>query len=135
VGGERAEQTRLLSLDDAGATFAAVCYEHGEYELCIDPIDGGYLDLATLYRGDWAFGCQLVDGALLALGTPPADMPARIFTPLVLSGSGGKLSKSLLRAAPDSPALAGQRPAGRPEALLPILYHHRVRNPHGTTTR
>ncbi len=120
---KRAEQTRLLTLDDAGATFGAVCYE-----LCIDPVDGGYLDLATLYRnvikeralvrepgvlyvmvkgGDWAFGCQLVDGALLALGTPPADMPARIFTPMVLSGSGGKLSKSLLRAAPDSPAHTG----------------------------
>jgi hypothetical protein len=57
--------------------------------------------------GDWAFGAQLVDGALLALGTPAADMPARIFTPMVLSGSGAKLSKSLLRAAPDSPAHAG----------------------------
>lgn len=125
---KRAEQTRLVNLDGDGATFAAVCYEHGEYELCIDPIDGGYLDLATLYRnvikeralvrepgvlyvmvkgGDWAFGCQLVDGALLALGTPAMDMPARIFTPMVLSGSGGKLSKSLLRAAPDSPAHTG----------------------------
>jgi len=103
----------------------AVTYFHS---LCIDPVDGGYLDLATLYRnvikerafvrepdvlyvmvkgGDWAFGAQLVDGALLALGTPAADMPARIFTPMVLSGSGAKLSKSLLRAAPDSPAHAG----------------------------
>jgi ASC-1-like (ASCH) protein len=57
--------------------------------------------------GDWAFGAQLVDGALLALGTPSDDMPARIFTPMVLSGSGAKLSKSLLRAAPDSTAHAG----------------------------
>ncbi|MDT5025295.1 MAG: hypothetical protein QOE61_1721 [Micromonosporaceae bacterium] len=125
---KRAEQTRLVRLDGDGAIFTAVCYEHGDYEICIDPIDGGYLDLATLYRnvikeralvretevlyvmvkgGDWAFGCQLVDGALLALGTPPAAMPARIFTPMVLSGSGGKLSKSLLRAAPDSPAHTG----------------------------
>jgi ASC-1-like (ASCH) protein len=57
--------------------------------------------------GDWSFGSQLVDGALLALGTPAADMPARVFTPMVLSGSGAKLSKSLLRAAPDSPAHTG----------------------------
>jgi hypothetical protein len=41
---KRAEQTRLLTLDDPGATFAAVCYEHGDYEQSIDPIDGGYLD-------------------------------------------------------------------------------------------
>jgi ASC-1-like (ASCH) protein len=125
---KRAEQTRLIRVDDDGAFFTAVCYEHGDYEMCIDPVNGGYLDLATLYRnvikeralvrerdalyvmvkgGDWAFGSQLVDGALLALGTPAADMPARIFTPMVLSGSGAKLSKSLLRAAPDSPAHAG----------------------------
>jgi ASC-1-like (ASCH) protein len=125
---KRAEQTRLVRVDEDGAIFTAVCYEHGDYEMCIDPVNGGYLDLATLYRnvikeralvrepdvlyvmvkgGDWAFGAQLVDGALLALGTPAADMPARIFTPMVLSGSGAKLSKSLLRAAPDSPAHAG----------------------------
>ncbi|MGH3404695.1 MAG: ASCH domain-containing protein [Streptosporangiaceae bacterium] len=129
---KRAEATRLIRVDDDGAIFTAVCYEHGDYEVCIDPVDGGYLDLATLYRnlikeralvreqgveqgvlyvmvkgGDWAFGAQLVDGALLALGTPAGEMPARIFTPMVLSGSGAKLSKSLLRAAPDSPAHAG----------------------------
>jgi ASC-1-like (ASCH) protein len=48
-----------------------------------------------------------VDGALLALGTPPRDMPARVFTPMVLSASGGKLSKSLLRDHPDDPAHTG----------------------------
>jgi hypothetical protein len=38
-----------------------------------------------------------------------ADMPARIFTPMVLSGSGAKLSKTLLRTAPDNPAQPGAR--------------------------
>jgi hypothetical protein len=33
-----------------GAVFTAVCYEHGDYEMYIDPTDGGYLDLPTLYR-------------------------------------------------------------------------------------
>ncbi|MBP2330736.1 ASC-1-like (ASCH) protein [Kibdelosporangium banguiense] len=47
--------------------------------------------------GDWAFGCQLVDGALGALNTPPAHMPIRVFTPQVLAPTGAKLSKSLLR--------------------------------------
>jgi ASC-1-like (ASCH) protein len=57
--------------------------------------------VGTLYvmmkGGDWAFGCQLVDGALGALLTPPLRMPARIFTPQVLAPTGAKLSKSLLR--------------------------------------
>jgi hypothetical protein len=47
--------------------------------------------------GDWAFGCQLVDGALGALATPAAQMPVRIFTPQVPAPTGAKLSKSLLR--------------------------------------
>lgn len=47
--------------------------------------------------GDWAFGCQLVDGALGALATPAMQMPMRIFTPQVLAPTGAKLSKSLLR--------------------------------------
>jgi ASC-1-like (ASCH) protein len=47
--------------------------------------------------GDWTFGCQLVDGALGALGTPPARMPSRIFTSQVLAPTGAKVSKSLLR--------------------------------------
>jgi ASC-1-like (ASCH) protein len=47
--------------------------------------------------GDWAFGCQLADGALGALNTPPSQMPIRIFTPQVLAPTGAKLSKSLLR--------------------------------------
>ena len=116
---KRAERTRLVRLDGDGAVFTAVCHDHGDYELCIDPVDGGYVDLATLYRnvvkersfardtttlhvmlkgGDWAFGCQLVDGALHTLGTPPTAMPVRVFTPQVLSATGGKLSKSLIRA-------------------------------------
>ncbi|WP_078656574.1 ASCH domain-containing protein [Kitasatospora aureofaciens] len=112
---KHAEQTRLVELDDSGALFTAVCLNHGHYEANIDPFGGGYLDLATLYRnvvkercyrpgrtlpvmvkgGDWTFGCQLVDGAHGAIGTP-AVPPLRIFTPLILAPDGGKLSKSLL---------------------------------------
>jgi ASC-1-like (ASCH) protein len=97
----------------------AVWLDHGPYGAHIDPEgDLPYLDLATLYRnlvkerafgrdgetlhvmtkgGDWVFGCQLVDGGLGALDTPPAHMPIRIFTPQVLAPTGAKLSKSLLR--------------------------------------
>ncbi|MGH3688326.1 MAG: hypothetical protein ACRDRU_00270 [Pseudonocardiaceae bacterium] len=116
---KRADRTKLVRLDEDGATFTAVCFDHGTYDTHIDPEnDQPYLDLATLYRnlvkerafgqdtgtlhvmmkgGDWAFGCQLVDGALGALATPAAQMPMRIFTPQVLAPTGAKLSKSLLR--------------------------------------
>jgi ASC-1-like (ASCH) protein len=116
---KRADRTRLRRLDEDGATFTAVCFDHGAYETHIDPEDDQpYVDLATLYRnlvkerslgrdmdtlhvmlkgGDWAFGCQLVDGALGALATPAPQMPIRVFTPQVLASTGAKLSKSLLR--------------------------------------
>jgi ASC-1-like (ASCH) protein len=116
---KRADRTKLARLDEDGATFTAVCFDHGDYATHIDPEDDQpYLDLATLYRnlvkeralgrdtatlhvmmkgGDWAFGCQLVDGALQTLATPAAQMPIRIFTPQVLAPTGAKLSKSLLR--------------------------------------
>ncbi|WP_246258101.1 ASCH domain-containing protein [Amycolatopsis anabasis] len=116
---KRADRTKLAHLDEDGATFTAVCLDHGDYEAHIDPEDDApYLDLATLYRnlvkervlgrdpdvlhvmikgGDWTFGCQLVDGALGALDTPPTHMPIRVFTPQVLAPTGAKLSKSLLR--------------------------------------
>lgn len=116
---KRADRTKLAHLDEDGATFTAVCLDHGPYQTHIDPADDlPYLDLATLYRnlvkdrtlgrqadtlhvmmkgGDWTFGCQLVDGALGALDTPASHMPIRIFTPQVLAPTGAKLSKSLLR--------------------------------------
>jgi ASC-1-like (ASCH) protein len=116
---KRGDRTKLVHLDEDGAVFTAVCLDHDRYQVHVDPEDDQpYLDLATLYRnlvkeralgrdtgtlhvmmkgGDWAFGCQLVDGALGALGTPAAQMPLRIFTPQVLAPTGAKLSKSLLR--------------------------------------
>ncbi|GAA1441640.1 ASCH domain-containing protein [Nocardiopsis tropica] len=115
---KRADRTKLVGLGEDGARFAAVCFDHGPYEVDVDPQTDTYLDLATLYRnlvkerllcrdtttlhvmlkgGDWTFGSQLVDGALGAIGTPGHQMPVRIFTPQVLAHTGAKLSKSLLR--------------------------------------
>ncbi len=128
---KRAERTRLVRLDGEGALYTAVCQNHGAYDTYIDPTDAAYLDLATLYRnvvkeraftrdtttlhvmlkgGDWAGGCQLVDGALEALGTPGRRMPVRVFTPQVLSDTGGKLSKSLIRAAGGLASVSGGEP-------------------------
>lgn len=113
---KRAERTRLAAAGSGGARFAAVCTDHGDYEVTVTPEHGGYLDLATLYRnlvkervaardavtlsvmvkgGDWAFGCQLVDEAFAQL--PGLTPPPRIFTPMVLTDTGAKLSKSLIR--------------------------------------
>lgn len=115
---KRADRTKLAHLDEDGARFTAVCLDHGPYEIDVDPENDAYIDLATLYRnlvkervfahdratlrvmlkgGDWAFGAQLVDGALGAMETPGTSMPLRIFTPQVLAPTGAKLSKSLLR--------------------------------------
>lgn len=48
---KRADRTKLVHLDEDGATFTAVCLDHGGYETHVDPEEGTpYLDLATLYR-------------------------------------------------------------------------------------
>lgn len=113
---KRAERTRLLRTGSGGADFAAVCTDHGDYEVAVTADTSAYLDLATLYRnlvkerlaardhvtlsvmvkgGDWAYGCQLVDEAFAQL--PGLAPPPRVFTPMVLTDTGAKLSKSLIR--------------------------------------
>jgi hypothetical protein len=100
------------------AIVQADCLNHGPYAVEITPDGGGYLDLATLYRnlvketilaadprtlqvmvkgGDWTFGSALVDGAMLALGLAERQLPARLFCPQVITDTGAKLSKSLIR--------------------------------------
>ncbi len=97
---------------------SAVCLHHGPYEAAITPTAGVYLDLATLYRnlvkelaltspqgtlhvmvkrGDWVFGPHLVDEALQAVGLTRTQLPARLFCPQVVTDTGAKLSKSLIR--------------------------------------
>jgi len=113
---KRAERTRLLRAGPGGADFTAVCTDHGDYKIAVTADTGAYLDLATLYRnlvkerlaardhvtlsvmvkgGDWAYGCQLVDEAFTQL--PGLAPPSRVFTPMVLTDTGAKLSKSLIR--------------------------------------
>ncbi len=113
-----AERTHVQDADADRAAIMAVCLHHGEYEVTIDPSGEGYLDLATLYRnlvkelavtserstlyvmvkgGDWVFGSYLVDGALQAVGLTPGQLPARLFCPQIVSDTGAKLSKSLIR--------------------------------------
>lgn len=113
-----AQRTHVQDSDADRATISAVCLHHGDYEIIISPEGEGYLDLATLYRnmvkelavtglrstlyvmvkgGDWVFGSQLVDGALQAVGLTCRQLPARLFCPQIVSDTGAKLSKSLIR--------------------------------------
>ncbi len=115
-----AERTELLRFDDQSATFKCMCLNHGLYEATAqaDGQDDVYLDLNTLYRnlikessttddpdklyvmvkgGDWAFSTQMVDWALGVLGYSSIQVPMRIFTPQIVTETGAKLSKSLIR--------------------------------------
>ncbi|MFE7948199.1 hypothetical protein [Streptomyces sp. NPDC057426] len=113
-----AERTRVHPDGPERAVVTAVCLHHGEYEVAVSPTGGGYLDLATLYRnlvkelaatgehgtlyvmvkgGDWVFGSQLIDGALQSVGLARGQLPARLFCPQVVTETGAKLSKSLIR--------------------------------------
>ncbi|MFD7199173.1 hypothetical protein [Streptomyces sp. NPDC059893] len=112
-----AERTRVL-LGDEHAIVQALCLHHAPYEDVIAPDGGGYLDLATLNRnlvkelaagadrdrlsvtvkdGDWVFGSTLVDTALTTNGLTAGQLPTRPFCPQVVTDTGAKLSKSLIR--------------------------------------
>ncbi|MEO3875510.1 ASCH domain-containing protein [Nonomuraea sp. B12E4] len=131
---KRAERTRVVRAGSGRANFTAVCLHHGPYEVEVVAGDATtYLDLATLYRnlvkervaardtatlsvmvkgGDWAYGCQLVDEAA---GQLPGSLPTpRIFAPMVLTDTGAKLSKSLIRDFTTPP------PSGAREWMLDI---------------
>ncbi|MFF0427249.1 hypothetical protein ACFYUJ_22885 [Streptomyces sp. NPDC004520] len=115
---KHAERTRVRLTGPESAVVSAVCLHHGPYEAAITPTAGAYLDLATLYRnlvkelaltspqgtlhimvkgGDWVFGSHLVDEALQAVGLTRTQLPARLFCPQVVTDTGAKLSKSLIR--------------------------------------
>ncbi|MBL1095789.1 hypothetical protein [Streptomyces coffeae] len=117
---KHAERTRVRLTDPKTAQVTAVCLRHGAYQLSITPTSGPYLDLATLYRnlvkeisltdrpcggklhimvkgGDWVFGSLLVDEAHQAVGLTRAQLPARLFCPQIVTDTGAKLSKSLIR--------------------------------------
>ncbi|MGW1283810.1 hypothetical protein ACWDBD_14315 [Streptomyces sp. NPDC001118] len=112
-----AERTHVHLTDREAAQVAAVCLHHGPCLSTVTPTGGAYLDLATLYRnmvkelalsspqgtlhvmvkgGDWVFGSHLVDEALQAVGLTRGQLPARLFCPQVVTGTGAKLSKSLI---------------------------------------
>ena len=117
---KRAERTKLISFGDEFADFEAFCYNHSTYYSKITPYSDHYLDLSTIYRnivkestfsnddkklyvivkgGDWLYSCPLIDEALGLLGYYPPKTPMRIFSPLIVTDTGAKLSKSFITSA------------------------------------
>ncbi|MHC0430884.1 hypothetical protein ACX6XY_11925 [Streptomyces sp. O3] len=116
---KHAERTQARLTGTETAAVSAVCLHHGPYEVTVTPTSGTYLDLATLYRnlvkelalvgpqrgtlhimvkgGDWVFGSHLVDEAHQAVGLTRAQLPARLFCPQIVTDTGAKLSRSLIR--------------------------------------
>jgi len=117
---KHAESTEIVHRDSTGAIISSLCYVHGRYdsEVSITGEDDTYLDLNTLLRncikeaeassqvdtlsvmikgGDWVMSCALVDMALGVLGYASMQTPVRFFTPEILTPTGAKLSKSLIR--------------------------------------
>ena len=114
-----ADRTELISLTQDEAIFRCMCLNHGTYEVVVTTdTEDAYLDLNTVYRnlvkeslcaddterlyvmvkgGDWAFSCQPVDWGLGLLGYTAIDVPMRLFTPQIVTETGAKLSKSLIR--------------------------------------
>ncbi|MEU4796614.1 hypothetical protein [Streptomyces sp. NPDC023327] len=126
---KRGEHTEVLTAGPDQAELAAVCLDHGRYVVRIraEEAAGAYIGSGTLHRNllkervaaredalavvvkgaDWAAGCRLLDEAFLCCAG--AALPVRVFTPVVLSASGAKLSKSLIRAG-RAEASAGSEP-------------------------
>ncbi len=117
---KRAESVTLVKVTESEAVFKCKSRKDEEYEvyITVDGNDEVYLDVNTLYRniikeavyaeqsdilgvmvkgGDWAMSTQPVDWGLGALGYTATQVPMRLFTPQILTDTGAKLSKSLIR--------------------------------------
>ena len=115
---KRAERTILKSVNSKCAIFSAHCYEHGEYDVEVTADPEVFVDINTIYRniikeavllddegtlhvmikgGDWSFACQYVDWGLSLLRPAKVGQVARIFAPQILTETGAKLSKTMIK--------------------------------------
>lgn len=112
------ERTFLREVRADEALFSCYCWDHGYYEATVTLDNHTYVDLNTIYRnvikeatlckrtesmyvvvkgGDWAFSTPLVDQGLSLLGYSTVQTPPRLFVPQIVTPTGAKLSKSLIR--------------------------------------
>jgi len=109
---KRADRTKLAHLDEDGATFTAVCFDHGGYEAHIDPEDDQpYLDLATLYRNlvNAAGGADQVTAYCASVPHPGATS-----TPGLRVGQAGSPANASHGRKPTTPPGKPTKPAGTP---------------------
>jgi hypothetical protein len=84
---------RVLAARPARIEFVVGTQINGAPHLGTNLVQTAAFLLAKLARREFSidtFVCQLIDGALGALDTPPARMPSRIFTPQILAPTGGE---------------------------------------------
>lgn len=114
---DRDSKRTKYTISSGKLTVESFCIDHGSYKLDITVDNDTYIDLTTLYRnfvkeamtlndsdnlyvmvkgGDWIYSTATIDLALSSLGYLPQDLPSRIFTPLITTSTGAKLSKSLI---------------------------------------
>ncbi len=113
------EDTYLKDLTKDKAIFSCISILGEEYFVDVTVNNDTYIDLNTLYRNiikevhsiesdkkslnvmvkgqDWALSTQQVDWALGILGYKSVELPMRFFTPQIVTSTGAKLSKSLIR--------------------------------------
>ena len=118
---KRAEGVHLARVTEQDAVFQCVSRAGTIYEVQLTRDgcrDGVYLDVNRLHRnvikeavyakesdvlgvmvkgGDWTMSTQPIDWALGVLGYSATQVPMRLFTPQILTDTGAKLSKSLIR--------------------------------------
>lgn len=113
------EDTFLKNLTKNKATFLCTSILGDQYYVDVTIDNDTYIDLNTLYRNivkeaysvesdknslsvmvkgqDWALSTQQVDWGLGILGYKSFELPMRFFTPQIVTSTGAKLSKSLIR--------------------------------------
>lgn len=120
---KKSKHTRIIQTGDHFARFLCQGLDGTDYDATVTPDNGAdqFLDLNTLYRnvvkesvlatpsdtlhvmikgGDWSLATSLVDQGLNVLGVNSVCRPMRVFTPLITTVDGAKLSKTLLKENP-----------------------------------
>lgn len=110
-----ARKNLIKSISSVSVVLESYCPHHGKYITELTKDSHEFIDVNSMFRNlikevslskrqselsvvikslDWVYGCQYLDMALNILNIQMLHKPQRIFTPLVLSCSGEKLSKS-----------------------------------------
>ena len=107
------KSVKLVCRTETDATFECMCPDHGRFEEIVSHRNSSFLNLTAIYRNivkeallaeqsersiimkgsDWLYAALVIDEGLEILECT-RNRPSRIFTPLVTTDSGIKLSKT-----------------------------------------